>query len=70
MRYSLRLPVWASVPHSSATTEALKNRTAALGACNLPDTLPLTTDITADTMVKTHVDYLDENVHEEYREVM
>ena len=60
LRHSIRMPMWVSVPRTSATAEALANRSAVLRENDIEvsssDSKPL---------VKVHVDYLDENTHAE-----
>ena len=60
--------MWVSIPLSSATEEALLNRTAALNACGIDPSIRHIQNADAENqLIKVHVDYLNESVHETFR---
>ena len=67
LQFSLRMPVWISVPLSSASEASLASRAMTLEASGLSTVLPDITESVPDPEVKIHVDYLDESYHEKYR---
>jgi hypothetical protein len=72
LQSTLRKAAWVSVKLSDAITipEAIAFRSAVLKSCNMDDTLPIPSSPTDDPFIKIHVDFLDEAVHETFREDM
>jgi hypothetical protein len=67
LQFSIRLPVWVSVPLSTASEAALHSRLMTLQACGLEESLPIPTETFPDPYIKIHVDFLEESYHESYR---
>lgn len=70
LQFSIRLPVWVSVPLSTASDAALCSRLMTLQACGIEESLPISTEAFPDPYVKIHVDFLEETYHERYRSRM
>jgi hypothetical protein len=67
LQFSMRLPMWISVPLSTASDAALHRRLMTLQACGIQESLSIPTETFSEPYVKIHVDFLEESYHESYR---